>query len=273
MQAQGRWRPPGGILGTIVAQTASRVDELHRSRATLEARARSASSPPPLIDALRHHKVAVIAEVKRRSPSRGEIAGGIEAGTQARAYQRGGARAISVLTEPLHFGGSPADLETVRTQVGIPVLKKDFHLDVLQVLEARSIGASGLLLIVRALEPARLHDLVHAALETGVEPLVEVRDEEELSRALDTGARVIGVNNRNLETLEIDPATAERLVPLVPADRIAIAESGIESHDDVERFARAGADAVLVGSFISAATDPVAAVRDLANVPRVGRAG
>jgi indole-3-glycerol phosphate synthase len=215
----------------------------------------------------------VIAEVKRRSPSKGEIAAPIAAGTQAVAYAGGGASAISVLTEPAHFGGSAEDLEAVRARVAIPVLKKDFHLDPLQVLEARALGASGLLLIARALEPARLGELVQAALECGVEPLVEIRDEEELARAIDAGARIVGVNNRNLESLEIDATTAERLVPLIPPDRIAVAESGIESRADVERYARTGADAVLVGSFISAASDPVAAVRGLASVPRSDRAG
>lgn len=189
------------------------------------------------------------------------------------AYARGGAAAISVLTEPLHFGGSPADLEAVRARVPIPVLKKDFHVDEVQVIEARALGASSLLLIARALAPDRLAALVRLAIEWKVEPLVEVRDEDELERALQSGARIIGVNNRDLESLRIDPSTAERLIPLIPWDRVAVAESGVDTRQHVERVAGAGADAVLVGSSISAASDPAAAVRALAGVPRSARAG
>jgi indole-3-glycerol phosphate synthase len=144
--------------------------------------------------------------------------------------------------------------------------------DEAQIIEARALGASALLLIARALDPVVLKSLVRVANDWHVEPLVEVRDEAELDRALEAGARVIGINNRNLETLEIDAATSDRLLPLIPADRVAVAESGVSVRADVERYARAGADAVLVGSSISAAADPAAAVRALASVRRLGRA-
>ena len=271
MQAFSRWAPPGGVLGTIVAQAAQRVVLLQADRDRLEARARSTVPGPSLQDALRRPKVALIAEVKRRSPSKGAIAEGLSAARQAAAYHAGGAAAISVLTEPQHFAGSPADLEAVRGVVPIPVLKKDFHVDAVQVVEARALGASALLLIARALSPARLPELVRLAAEWEVEPVVEVRDEAELGRALAAGARIIGINNRDLETLEIDAATSERLLPLIPGDRIAVAESGVKSRADVERYAGAGADAVLVGSSISASSDPAAAVRALADVPRMTR--
>ncbi|HUF27237.1 MAG TPA: indole-3-glycerol phosphate synthase TrpC [Gemmatimonadaceae bacterium] len=273
MQAFSRWNPPGGVLGTIVAQTAVRVDSLERERSALEVRARESTPGPPLMDALRGSNVAVIAEVKRRSPSKGVIADRISAPAQAAAYERGGAAAISVLTEPLHFDGATADLEDVRSRVSIPVLKKDFHVEAVQVIEARALGASALLLIARAIAPDRLPELVAVAAAWDIEPLVEVRDEAELERALASGARIIGINNRDLETLRIDPATAERLIPLIPGDRIAVAESGVASRDDVRRFADAGADAVLVGSAVSAATEPEAAVRALTGVPRTARAG
>jgi indole-3-glycerol phosphate synthase len=215
----------------------------------------------------------VIAEVKRRSPSRGEINSGLSAAAQAASYAEGGAAAVSVLTEPRHFGGSGDDLVAARESVRLPLLKKDFHIDAIQLLEARALGASGVLLIARALEPRRLAALVGEACALELDPMVEVRTEPELDVALSTSALVIGVNARDLETLAVDFALAERLLPLVPADRIAVAESGVSSSDDVRRVAAYGADAVLVGSAVSAAADPSAAVRALTGVARSPRAG
>lgn len=268
MQAFSHWAPPSGTLGRIVAEAASRAEALRPRARELERQAAAEPAGPSLAAALRASTVAVLAEVKRRSPSRGMIREGIDAATQAGAYVAGGARGISVLTEPAHFGGSADDLVAVRAAVPAPVLKKDFHVDVLQLLEARALGASAVLLIARALDPALLLALSREAAELGLEVLVEVRDEGELARALETDAALIGVNNRNLETLAIDPATSERLIPAIPRERIAIAESGIATRDDVARVAAAGADAVLVGSSISAAADPAAAVRGLADVGR-----
>lgn len=226
---------------------------------------------PSLESALRTASVGLVAEVKRRSPSKGSIAPTLDAATQARAYVGGGAAAISVLTEPAHFGGTTSDLLGVRSAVQVPVLKKDFHVRPIQLVEARALGASAALLIARALAPDRLREMIDVARRLELEVLVEVRDEAELDRALECGATMIGVNNRDLETLVIDATTAERLVPRIPANLIAVAESGVATRADVERYAACGADAVLVGSSISGAADPVQATRALAGVPRRAR--
>jgi indole-3-glycerol phosphate synthase len=187
---------------------------------------------------------------------------------QVAAYEAGGAAAVSILTEPARFGGSNEDLSRARAAVRIPLLKKDFHVETVQILEARALGASAALVIARAVPPSRLAELLSAGNDAGIEILVEVRDEGELDLALTLGARLIGVNNRNLETLEIDPDTSLRILPLIPADVVAMAESGVRSVQDVERLARAGADAVLVGTALSASSDPEAAVRSLTGVTR-----
>jgi indole-3-glycerol phosphate synthase len=218
--------------------------------------------------ALRDGPVAIVAEVKRRSPSKGPIKEGMSADRQAVAYAAGGARAISVLTEPEHFGGSPDDLRRVRAAVSIPLLKKDFHVDTVQLFEARALGAAAVLLIARALPPGELERLAGEAKRMGLEVLAEVRDERELEAAVRSGAEMIGVNNRNLETLAIDPSVGERLLPHVPSGIVAVAESGVSTVEDVRRMAAAGADAVLVGSSVSAADDPAAAVRVLGSVER-----
>jgi indole-3-glycerol phosphate synthase len=272
VQASPVWTPPTGTLGQIVSEAHARVAALRTDEATLRRQAASAPTAPAFADALRGPNVTVIAEVKRRSPSKGWINPDISAADQARAYAGGGAVAISVLTEPQHFGGSTDDLMSVRGAVAIPVLKKDFHVHPIQLMEARALGASAALLIARALSPETLREMMEAARSLRLETLVEVRDADELARALDLGAEVVGINNRNLETLLIDPATAERLLQLIPPSVIAVAESGVSGRYDVERVAACGADAVLVGSAISAAGDPAAAVRSLADVPRTSRA-
>jgi indole-3-glycerol phosphate synthase len=219
-------------------------------------------------DALRGEFVGVVAEVKRSSPSKGPINPGLDLAKQVAAYESGGAAAISVLTEPTRFGGSNDDLTRARAAVGIPILKKDFHVEPVQILEARALGASAALVIARAVSPERLTELIAAGNDVGIEILVEVRDERELELALSLGARLIGVNNRNLETLEIDPETALRLLPLIPTDIIAIAESGVRTAKDVERLAASGADAVLVGTEVSASSDPEKAVSSLTGIRR-----
>jgi indole-3-glycerol phosphate synthase len=221
--------------------------------------------------AIRRDAVSVIAEVKRRSPSKGWINPALSATDQACAYERGGAAAISILTEPAHFGGSVADLVAVCDAVAVPVLKKDFHVDPIQLIEAKALGASAALLIARALAPDALLEMIDVARRLALEVIVEIRDEVELSRAIEGGAAIIGINNRNLETLAIDPATSDRLLGSIPPHIIAIAESGVAGRADVERVARCGADAVLVGSVLSAATDAAAAVGRLTGVPRIGR--
>lgn len=272
MQASTLWSPPSGTLGRIVAETRDRVAALRGQRFALESAARTAPPGPSFADALRSGSdVSIIAEVKRRSPSKGAINAKIDAAAQARSYRDGGARAISVLTEGAHFGGSAEDLEEIRAAVGIPLLRKDFHIDPLQVLEARALRASAMLLIARALAPSLLTELATAAREAGIEPLIEVRDERELESALSAGGEVIGVNTRNLETLAMDPSVCERIIPLIPSHCVAIFESGVQGRADVETAARVGADAVLVGSALSTAASPKDAVAALTGVTRLKR--
>ncbi len=272
MQAYSHWSPPTGTLGLIVAQAELRAKAIQGRTAEFTRAVDSRPSGRSLRQALRHASVALLTEVKRQSPSKGPIATGLNAVVQARAYAEGGAAAMSILTEPAHFGGSIDDLRSVVRDVPLPVLKKDFHVQPVQLLEARAEGASAALLIVRAVSPHRLAELMSCGNALGLELLVEVRDEEELELALSLGATMVGVNNRNLETLVIDPSTAERIIPLIPNAVVAIAESGISSRADVERYAAVGADAVLIGSSLSAAADPLAATLSLANVPRRTRA-
>jgi indole-3-glycerol phosphate synthase len=227
---------------------------------------------PSFRAALQGSDVGVIAEVKRSSPSKGAINPGLALVSQVRAYQSGGAVAISVLTEPTRFGGSDDDLVLARGAVPLPLLKKDFHVNVAQIFEARSLGASAALVIARAVPPSSLKELMAAGDDVGLEILVEVRDEQELRLALSLSATIIGVNNRNLETLEIDPETSLRILPLIPRGVVAIAESGVKRVADVQRVADAGADAVLVGSELSGATDPESVLRSLTGVARTGGA-
>jgi indole-3-glycerol phosphate synthase len=256
-----------------VGEAEARAADLEKSRPRLEDALDKTPAGPSLTGALRTGAVTVLAEVKRRSPSKGAIDESLDAVAQARAYAGGGAAAVSILTEPTHFGGAVDDLRAVRAALAIPVLKKDFHVEPIQLLEARALGASAALLIVRALAPARLDDLMAYGRALGLELMVEIRDEHELDRALRAGATMIGVNNRDLESLRIDAGTAERLIPLVPAEVLAIAESGVRARSDVERYAACGADAVLVGSILSAAADPEGATRALTGVSRRSRGG
>lgn len=268
-----QWSPPVGALGHIMAESASRVASMSTlARKLVEEAALVMPAAPSFIDALTRDDVAVIAEIKRRSPSKGAIRESIAAEDQAASFENGGASAISVLTEPEHFGGSLTDLATARSRTTIPLLRKDFHLDPVQLYEARAAGASAILLIARALAPAQLGELMSLADEIGVEPLVEVRTDAELMLALELGARVVGINSRNLETLEVDAGVPERLLALVPNGVIAVAESGIETLADIADRARWGADAVLVGSAFSRSDDPQSAVRAFTGVPRSPRA-
>lgn len=262
------WTFPIGTLGTLTTEAHARAAAV---AGTLpEWRARAADAPPavPFATALRGDHVRVIAEVKRASPSKGDIARDLDAVQQASAYQAGGAAAISVLTEPTRFGGSLDDLAAVSRAVQIPVIRKDFLVHPVQLWEARAAGASAALLIVRSLAPDELLRLMDVAGEAGLATLVEIRDLGELDRALAAQATVIGVNNRNLETLVIDPATAPGLIPCIPDACVAVAESGMRTVADVGPAAAAGADAILVGSAISAASDPAADVRLLGSVAR-----
>lgn len=268
MQASTTWEPPGGTLGRIIEETKRRLPSLEGHRVLGE----SKQHRPSLRLALRTAKVGVIAELKRRSPSKGTLNNALNAG-QSVLFERGGAAAISVLTEPEFFGGSLDDLIAVRSAVRLPLLKKDFHIDPSQLVEARVAQASAALLIVRALSPDQLTKMMNAAKLLELETVVEVRTEQELERALEAGAEIIGVNSRNLETLEVDDRVPERLIPKVPPHLITIWESGIRGIDNVRRAAECGADAVLVGSALSRSTDPAQLVQSLSDVPRQSRHG
>ena len=237
--------------------------------ASLRARALSVPRPRSLISGLhgqhgfRRRRPAIIAEVKLRSPSAGEIRPGADPVAIARAYEKAGAAAISVLTDATFFGGDLAHLEAVRSRVVVPVLRKDFLLDEYEVFRGRAAGADAVLLLVAALGPERLRDLLAITHELGMEALVEAHDAAEVQAALEAGARIVGVNNRDLRTLEVDPGRAARLRPLVPRDRLFVAESGVRTVADVAALAAIEVDAVLVGEALMRAPDPAAALRAL----------
>ena len=223
-------------------------------------RAPEALDPMPRF---RGEGVSVIAEVKRSSPSKGALAEIADPAALAADYEAGGAAAISVLTEQRRFGGSLDDLRAVRAAVKIPVLRKDFIVTSYQLWEARAAGADLALLIVAALEQAALVSLIERAESIGLTPLVEVHDEEEVDRALDAGARLIGVNARNLKTLQVDRDTFSRLAPRIPDDVVRVAESGVRGPHDVFEYAKQGANVVLVGETLVKGKDPRTAVADL----------
>ncbi len=251
------------VLEEIVAGV--REDVAARQRTIgREALAREAAARPAALDAhaalSAPGPVRVIAEVKRRSPSKGDLAPIGDPAALAQAYERGGASAISVLTEPRRFGGSLDDLDAVRARVTLPVLRKDFMVGDYQITEARAHGADIILLIVAALDDALLADLLQQTHELGMTALVEVHDEAEIERALAVGARVVGVNARNLKTLEVDRATFARLAPRVPDTCVRVAESGVRGPEDVAEYVRHGADAVLVGEALVTGAAPDTAV-------------
>jgi len=258
-------------LSEILSSTRRALPALHARRAQLEREVDHARLPPPFGVALRRPNVAVIAEVKRRSPSAGSIREDLDPAERAVLYGTHGASAISVLTDEPYFGGSIADLRTVAQRAVVPILRKDFILDELQILEARAAGASAVLLIVRALDPSRLRELMASAAEAGLEALVEVHSMRELETGLAAGAAIIGVNSRDLDSFRIDTVAAWRIIGEVPSDRIAVAESGLSQQSDIVRAAEAGADAVLVGTALSQAASPAGLLRELTRVPRHGR--
>ncbi len=274
MQVARPWKPPAGPLHRLSSASAERAASA-RAKVPFSQQFETALRVPAAADILAvlsaRRDVAVIAELKRSSPSKGAINASIDAARQVQAYAAGGAAAFSILTEPTEFGGSIDDLRVAASLQLAPCIRKDFITDAVQLVEARQAGASAALLIARAMPAEVLYELVFAARTLGVEPLVEIRDERELADALASGALLIGVNNRDLETLEVDPLTCARLLPLIPVTHIAIFESGVNSRADVELAAASGADAVLVGSSVSAATSPAAAVAALTGVDRTRR--
>jgi indole-3-glycerol phosphate synthase len=215
--------------------------------------------------------VGVVAEIKRRSPSQGSIRSDLDPVSHARAYARGGAVAVSVLTDEAHFGGSLDDLSRVAAAVSLPVLRKDFIIDETQILEARAAGASAVLLIVRVLPPDRLSALAAAATRHQLATLVEVHSAGELEAAIAVRPAAVGVNARDLTTFKVDLRAAEAVVARVPPEIPVVAESGIEERADVERLAAVGADFVLVGTSLARRSDPEAAVRALVGVLRTAR--
>lgn len=249
------------ILEGVRADLTARQRDVPLDR--LKEAAGNAPAPRNVVAALKCADVAVIAEVKRASPSKGALAAIADPAALAMDYEAGGARVISVLTEPRRFGGSLEDLAAVREAVRVPLLRKDFVVSSYQLWEARAYGADTVLLIVAALEQNALVSLVERALSIDLVPLVEVHTEAELDRALDAGARVIGINARNLATLEVDRGVFARLAPRVPEGIIKIAESGIRGPHDLLAYAAAGADAVLVGESLVTGKDPRSAVADL----------
>ncbi|MBA4247505.1 MAG: indole-3-glycerol phosphate synthase TrpC [Microbacterium sp.] len=253
------------MLAGLVAGALDDAARRRESRSLAEVE-RLASVTFPALDARaaleRGAHIKVIAEVKRASPSRGPLASIPDPALLARQYAEGGASAISVLTEERRFGGSLADLEAVRAAVRVPVLRKDFIAEPYQVFEARAAGADLVLLIVAALDDATLAELHRLILDLGMTPLVETHDADEVQRAVDLGAAVIGVNARDLSTFELDRDLFGRLAPTIPDGTVRIAESAVSSVADVEHYRRAGADVVLVGEALVTGGDPVATLNE-----------
>jgi indole-3-glycerol phosphate synthase len=255
------------ILEAIVRDKRAEVDARRAavSLTELERRCRDLAPPRDFAAALRPAAggVALIAEVKRASPSRGVLAAGLDPATLARTYAAGGAAAISVLTDRKYFHGSLDDLGAVRAAVATPLLRKDFTLDEYQLWESRAAGADAVLLIVAILEPARLGDLLHAAKGLGLAALVEVHSAGELDRALQVGASILGINNRDLTTFETRLETTLALAPTVPPGPVVVGESGYEHAEEVRRAVAAGVHAVLVGEALVRAADVQAKLREL----------
>ncbi len=233
------------------------------SQADLESRLSARGDDRPFNEALVRPGLSLIAEFKRRSPSAGDISAAAAVPTQVGAYERGGAAALSVLTDERHFGGSLEDLRAARGACGLPILRKDFIVDPYQLYEAAVNGADAVLLIVRVLDDRSLAALYGEARELDLDCLVEVHDADELKRALDLDADVIGINNRNLDEGTVDVSTTYELMPDVPAGKTVVAESGISSRAELEELERVGVDAVLIGSALMSAADPEAKTREL----------
>ena len=249
------------ILAGVRADVAARQEQVGLD--ALKARAARAPEPRNAVAALRRDEVTVIAEVKRSSPSRGALAPIEDPAALARAYEEGGAHAISVLTEGRRFGGSLDDLVAVRCAVDLPVLRKDFIVSSYQLWEARAAGADVVLLIVAALSQEALISLHERAVSIGLTPLVEVHDLDEVPRALDAGARIVGVNVRDLRTLQVDRDHFARVAPYLPDTVVRVADSGVRDAHDLIAYAGAGADAVLVGESLMRSPDIKGKIRDL----------
>ena len=241
-------------------------EDLAARRGSMGALHERIDTQAPALDAhsfLSRNEMNVIAEVKRSSPSKGNLAPISDPAALAEKYQEAGAAAVSVLTEQRRFGGSLADLDAVRSRIEIPVLRKDFMVDEYQFLEARAHGADIVLLIVAALSKSQLKDFYDLATELGMASLIEVHTQSELESAMDISPRIVGVNSRNLKTLEVSASVFEELIPAIPSTVIRVAESGISTRADVAQAQKAGATAILVGESLVKSGDPISAMREL----------
>jgi indole-3-glycerol phosphate synthase len=263
-----------GVLAEIIGTKAAEVDALTSRRAELQAALADAAPTRDFYGALHNNPhLRVIAEIKRRSPSKGDLAPNLDAVATARAYAEGGASCLSVLTDGPYFGGSAADLQRARGAVPVPVLRKDFIVDPLQIDEARVMGADAVLLIVAALDDAQLRDLHEHATGLQLAVLVEVHDEAELERALGIQPRIVGVNARDLTSFSEDLSTGERLIAAIPDAVVAVAESAIRTAEDADRMGEAGFDAVLVGEALVRSNDPGALIEEFTTVMTWARSG
>ena len=251
------------VLDSIIEGV--REDLARRRKSLSQIHDQMSQAPIPLDahGALLGEQMKVIAEVKRSSPSKGELSSISDPAALAEQYQSAGASVISVLTEERRFKGSLADLAAVRSRVTIPILRKDFMVDEYQFFEARAYGADVILLIVAALSKSQLKDFYDVATELGMSSLIEVHTADELERALEISPKIVGVNSRNLKTLEVDPSAFADLIPRIPSSLIRVAESGISSRADVEFAQNAGANAILVGEALVTSGDPTLAMRSL----------
>ncbi len=252
------------MLDRILEATRDRVVDLRARRAAVMARAETVPEPRPILPALTGpSQLAVIAEIKRRSPSRGHLAPDLDVSTLAAQYAAGGAAALSVLTEPAFFDGDLDDIAVAEQASRLPILRKDFILESIQVWEARAMGASAVLLIVAALTPNELMALLDDVERAGLAAFVEVHNSDEAQVAVDLGARIIGVNNRDLGSFEVDLAVAEDLAPFLGPAEVKVAESGIFTAADASRMQEAGYDAILVGEALVKSSDPAALIKEL----------
>ena len=254
------------ILARIIEAKQKRlqISRMRVPEAVVTKMAATAKAAPSFRAALENsRRVRLIAEVKKASPSRGVLKADLNVGQLAAMYAEGGASAISVVTEEDFFQGDLGWVGTIRQASGLPVLRKDFIYDEFQVYETRACGASAILFIVAMLEPPELKELLMLAQELKLDALVEVHDETELGEALEAGASIVGVNNRDLKTFNVDVQTSVRLAKLIPDDRLFVVESGLNSKNDLEQLLAAGADAFLVGEYFVTAADPAAALRGL----------
>lgn len=257
-------------LEEILASHRARAAADDRVLADLVERAKATPAPREFAAALSGDGLSCIAEIKRRSPSKGDLDAGLQPELVAKEYVAGGAACLSVLTDTEYFGGSSADLVAAREASGLPVLRKDFTVQEADVADARLMGADAVLLIVAGLTDELLHCCAARADDLGLAALVEVHDQRELGRALAAGARIVGVNQRDLRTFQVDHQRACALAAEIPSDVLAVAESGIRDADDARRLAEAGYDAVLVGETLVRADDRIGQLRDLVGHP-VGR--